>query len=106
MRFTAEELAQIRAAFRQRIAATPIRKSPVRRIRTATPRPVPPLGTDPGYSDRDVLTTQGVADAFEVSTYTVRGWADAGSLPSFRTLGGHRRFRWSDVRRAVEVDGG
>ena len=97
MWFTAAELTEIRSAFRQQIAATRSRKPHARRIRKAKPRPVPPLDTDPAHSDADVLTTQGVADAFGVSTYTTRLWADVGTLPSFRTLGGHRRFRWGDV---------
>jgi excisionase family DNA binding protein len=50
------------------------------------------------YDDSDILTTRRVADVFGVSTNTVRRWAEAGMLPSFRTLGGHRRFRWGDVR--------
>lgn len=47
---------------------------------------------------RDVpLTTGDVAKAFNVSPVTVINWADTGKLPSFRTPGGHRRFRQADI---------
>ena len=36
-----------------------------------------------------------------VSISTLRRWADEGRIPSFRTAGGHRRFRVADVQRAV-----
>jgi excisionase family DNA binding protein len=36
-----------------------------------------------------------------VSLSTVRRWADEGRLPSFRTPGGHRRFRVVDIERAL-----
>jgi excisionase family DNA binding protein len=39
-----------------------------------------------------------VAAAFRVHPKTIIRWADAGKLPSFRTAGGHRRFRAADVR--------
>lgn len=29
---------------------------------------------------------------------TLRGWADRGEIPAFRTPGGHRRFRLADIR--------
>jgi excisionase family DNA binding protein len=45
----------------------------------------------------DPLTPQDVAKLFKVSAATVSEWAEAGRLPSFRTPGGHRRFRWEDV---------
>jgi excisionase family DNA binding protein len=44
-----------------------------------------------------ILTTQQVADLFAVHPTTVTKWADSGSLPHFRTPGGHRRFREADV---------
>jgi excisionase family DNA binding protein len=62
---------------------------------------VPVLASEPEYDEGDILTTRHVADVFGVSTHIVGRWAEAGMLPSFRTLGGHRRFRWEDVRRAA-----
>ena len=47
---------------------------------------------------RERLLSPGeVADLFHVNPKTVSRWAKQGRLPSLRTLGGHRRFRWSDV---------
>jgi len=40
---------------------------------------------------------------FQVDPKTVTRWARAGLLPSFRTLGGHRRYRWVDVEPLVET---
>lgn len=33
-----------------------------------------------------------VAELFAVSTKTVFRWANEGKIPSFKTVGGHRRF--------------
>lgn len=48
------------------------------------------------------LTPAGVAEMLGVSAETVSRWADDGVLPFFRTPGGHRRFRRSDVRSLLE----
>lgn len=47
-------------------------------------------------SDR-LLTSGEVAALFQVTSKTVTRWAAAGRIDSIRTLGGHRRFRESDV---------
>lgn len=44
-----------------------------------------------------LLSAGEVARLAQVSLRAVRGWADKGKLESFRTLGGHRRFREDDV---------
>ena len=44
-----------------------------------------------------LLTPREVADLFGVVPKTVTRWAKAGKLTSIRTLGGHRRFRKSEV---------
>ena len=38
---------------------------------------------------------------FRVNPKTVTRWSRSGKLPAIRTLGGHRRFRLSDVRDAL-----
>ncbi len=40
-----------------------------------------------------LLTRAEVARIFQVSPSTVTRWADAGKLPSVKTLGGHRRYK-------------
>jgi excisionase family DNA binding protein len=97
MKLTAAELAEIRSAFRDRIAAAPTRKQALRRKSKA--RTIPAPVREPDYADGDVLTTRLLAEVCGVSTRIARRWADAGILPSFRTLGGHRRFRWAEVKR-------
>jgi excisionase family DNA binding protein len=49
-----------------------------------------------GTNDR-LLTPSEVASMFRVDPKTVTRWAKSGKLPSIRTLGGHRRYRESDV---------
>ena len=44
-----------------------------------------------------LLTPAEVATMFRVDPKTVTRWAKAGKLTSIRTLGGHRRYRESDV---------
>jgi excisionase family DNA binding protein len=99
MRFTTEELAEIRSAFRQRIARDPARKQPAQR--KPKPEPLPRLAFHPDYEDDEILRPIEVAELFAVTTRTVGRWADAGVLPVFRTIGGQRRFQWGKVRRAV-----
>ena len=43
------------------------------------------------------MTPAEVANLFRVDPKTVTRWAKAGKLTSIRTLGGHRRFRKSEV---------
>jgi excisionase family DNA binding protein len=42
--------------------------------------------------DGRLLTRAEVAEIFQVSPSTVTRWAEAGKLPSVKTLGGHRRY--------------
>ena len=49
-----------------------------------------------------LLTPAEVAAMFRVNPKTVTRWARAGKLNAIRTLGGHRRFRASEIRAAVE----
>ena len=43
-----------------------------------------------------------MAALFRVNPKTVTRWARAGKLTAIRTLGGHRRFRASEIRRCLE----
>ena len=44
-----------------------------------------------------LLTPKEVAQLFHVNPKTVTRWAKAGKLTAIRTLGGHRRYRESEV---------
>ena len=60
-----------------------------------------------GSEHNDLLTPSEVAERFRVNPKTVTRWAKAGKITAVRTLGGHRRFRRSEVeaqlRAVVEV---
>jgi excisionase family DNA binding protein len=43
-----------------------------------------------------------VAEIFGVNGNTVARWARAGRLAFTRTPGGHRRYRWTDVRALLK----
>ena len=48
-----------------------------------------------------LLTPAEVAAMFRVDPKTVTRWAKAGKLSAIRTLGGHRRYRESEVRELL-----
>ena len=52
--------------------------------------------------ESDLLTPAEVATLFRVSPKTVTRWARSGKLTALRTLGGHRRFRATEVRDLLE----
>ena len=53
----------------------------------------------PRQNGQEQLLTPGeVAALFRVDPKTVTRWAKSGKLSSIRTLGGHRRYRESEVR--------
>ena len=53
-------------------------------------------------TDAEVLLTPGeVAALFRVDPKTVTRWAKAGKITSIRKLGGHRRYRESEVKELL-----
>lgn len=52
-----------------------------------------------------LLTPSEVAARFRVDPKTVTRWANAGKISSIRTLGGHRRFRRSEVEALLLASG-
>jgi excisionase family DNA binding protein len=50
----------------------------------------------------ELLTPAEVAALFRVNPKTVTRWARAGKITAIRTLGGHRRFRASEIQRCIE----
>ncbi|MGH9023640.1 MAG: helix-turn-helix domain-containing protein [Acidimicrobiia bacterium] len=55
----------------------------------------------PAILDRhpdELLTSRQVAEVFGVSSRTLARWSQNGRLPeTHTTLGGQRRYRWSDI---------
>ena len=49
-----------------------------------------------------LLTPSEVAAMFRVNPKTVTRWARAGKLNAIRTLGGHRRFKASEIKKCLE----
>ena len=49
--------------------------------------------------DDALLTPSEVAAMFRVNPKTVTRWARAGKISAIRTLGGHRRFRASEIHQ-------
>ncbi|MCH9830993.1 MAG: BldC family transcriptional regulator [Actinomycetia bacterium] len=72
-----------------------------------------PLGSNGAQTTRvsaipeteHLMTPGEVAALFRVDPKTVTRWAKAGKLTSIRTLGGHRRYRSSEVRLLLEKNG-
>jgi excisionase family DNA binding protein len=63
-------------------------------------------GAAPGEGGADdepeeLLTPAEVAAMFRVNPKTVTRWHRTGKISAIRTLGGHRRFRASEVRRLL-----
>ncbi len=55
--------------------------------------------------DSDALLTPAeVAALFRVDPKTVTRWAKAGKLTSIRTLGGHRRYKSSEVHALLAAN--
>ena len=58
-------------------------------------------------TDAEILLTPAeVAALFRVDPKTVTRWAQAGKLTSISTLGGHRRYRESEVRELLKTTQG
>lgn len=58
-------------------------------------------------SDQEVLLTPAeVAALFRVDPKTVTRWAKAGKLTAIRTLGGHRRYKASQVNQLLNSQRG
>ena len=56
-------------------------------------------------TSESLLTPAEVATLFRVDPKTVTRWAKAGRISSIRTLGGHRRYKESEVRALLAGDG-
>jgi excisionase family DNA binding protein len=59
-------------------------------------------GASSDVRDGELLTPGEVARLFGVDPKTVTRWAGAGKLTALRTLGGHRRYRSTEVFSLLE----
>jgi excisionase family DNA binding protein len=66
---------------------------------SARPEPADPAG--PADEPEELLTPAEVAAMFRVNPKTVTRWHRTGKISAIRTLGGHRRFRASEIRRLL-----
>jgi excisionase family DNA binding protein len=55
--------------------------------------------------DEKMLSAADVARRFGVNPKTVTRWAKAGKLECVRTLGGHRRYRASNIEELLKETG-
>ncbi len=60
---------------------------------------------DDNLREETLLTPGEVAARFRVDPKTVTRWANAGKLTAVRTLGGHRRYRRSEVDELLAASG-
>lgn len=65
------------------------------------PNPDAPTPSEP----EELLTPSEVAAMFRVNPKTVTRWARSGKISAIRTLGGHRRFRKSEITRILAEGG-
>ena len=63
------------------------------------PSNFPPLSST---NQEMLLTPAEVASMFRVDPKTVTRWAKAGKLTSIKTLGGHRRYKESEVKALLK----
>ena len=53
-------------------------------------------------AEHELLTPAEVAVLFRVDPKTVTRWARAGRISAIRTIGGHRRFRASEIQMFLD----
>jgi len=61
------------------------------------------LGPLSSSNQENLLTPAEVAALFRVDPKTVTRWAKSGKLTSIRTLGGHRRYKESEVKNLLKT---
>jgi excisionase family DNA binding protein len=60
------------------------------------------MAQNPTPEPEQLLTPSEVAAMFRVNPKTVTRWARAGKISAIRTLGGHRRFKASEIQKYLE----
>lgn len=59
-----------------------------------------------GQKDDAILTTRATAEMLGVAVSTAQHWIENGAIASWKTPGGHRRVRLSEVKRLMEARAG
>jgi excisionase family DNA binding protein len=72
--------------------------------RTGSSTPASSTTSTGSAKHESLLTPAEVAALFRVDPKTVTRWAKAGKLAAIRTLGGHRRFRESEVKALLVTE--
>jgi excisionase family DNA binding protein len=68
-------------------------------------QPAPQEPNTDASEHEELLTPSEVAAMFRVNPKTVTRWARSGKISAIRTLGGHRRFRKSEITRILAEGG-
>ena len=68
-------------------------------------QPAPQERRPDASGQEELLTPSEVAAMFRVNPKTVTRWARSGKISAIRTLGGHRRFRKSEITRILDEGG-
>jgi excisionase family DNA binding protein len=105
------ELTEIGRLFRaklRQLEAAEVRRKPRVRTNHRTQLRIRLPAEAQQVADDELLRGQELAQFLNVHTKTVARWTTSAGLPSIRTPGGHRRYRWGDVRSwiaAANADG-
>src|SRR5438876_1091739 len=107
VRLTEAELAEVGELFRKKLERlrTEERRSRGRAAHFVASRRRRRLGAIESEPKGDaILSPAELGQLLLVHPKTVIRWADAG-MPTIRTIGGHHRFRWADVKRWITAAG-
>jgi excisionase family DNA binding protein len=66
------------------------------------PTPETPNTPNAKQETEELLTPSEVAAMFRVNPKTVTRWARSGKISAIRTLGGHRRFKASEIHKYLD----
>jgi excisionase family DNA binding protein len=66
------------------------------------PTPETPSTPNGRQETEELLTPSEVAAMFRVNPKTVTRWARSGKISAIRTLGGHRRFKASEIHKYLD----
>lgn len=53
-----------------------------------------------------LISLKKAAEILDVTTQTLRNWDKTGKLKPVRTLGGHRKYKESEIMRLIDFENG